>query len=62
MHVDSELVQHFSIISFGEADYSDTSLVKLGIMCARSVVGADQASTGWQFTLPAVWGGAEEGA
>ena len=28
MHVDSELVQHFSRISVGEADYSDTSLVK----------------------------------
>ena len=28
MHVDSELVQHFSIISVGEADHSDTSLVK----------------------------------
>ena len=28
MHVDSELVQHFSIISVGEADYSDASLVK----------------------------------
>ena len=28
MHVDSELVHHFSRISVGEADYSDTSLVK----------------------------------
>ena len=28
MHVDYELVQHFSRISVGEADYSDTSLVK----------------------------------
>ena len=28
MHVDSELVQHFSRISVGEADYNDTSLVK----------------------------------
>ena len=28
MHVDSDLVQHFSRISVGKADYSDTSLVK----------------------------------
>ena len=28
MHVDSELVQHLSRIYVGEADYSDTSLVK----------------------------------
>ena len=28
MHVDSELVQHFYRISFEEADYNDTSLVK----------------------------------
>ena len=28
MHDDSELVQHFSRISVGEADYSDTLLVK----------------------------------
>ena len=28
MHVDSELLQHFYRIFFGESDYSDTSFVK----------------------------------
>ena len=63
MHVDSELVQHFSRISVGEADYSDTSLCQNLGTCVP-VLWLVRTKPAWagDSHCSLVWGGTEEGA